>query len=193
MSESRRRRSLLGVLLLIALAAPIAVWVSVQPAQSAFTDVEEVGENRLGAGRLDLEVGESSILLSADNIAPGDVIDGRLELKNAGDLSLEYSIVATVEGSDLAPWLTWWLTDPVGVDCASGRAITPPTVIADGTSMNLLGSARGPRLVAAGALDPLCLVAELRLDAPNSVQGRSVGVELDITAQHVPELDGPAQ
>ena len=189
MSTSRRRLAPIALLLFTS-AAPALVWLSASPSQSAFTDVEELGENRLGTGRLDIEVGTTSIALSADNAAPGDRLDGRIELVNAGDLPLRYTIVARVDGADLAPWVSWWLAEPVGVSCQQSWRITVPTIIANGTSIEVIGTYPGPRSVVVGSRDVLCLFAEVRSETPNSVQGRSVDIQLDIFAEHDLEADG---
>lgn len=186
MSGSRRQGALLAILLLIAIATPVAVWTSARPSQSAFIDVEGLGENRLGSGRLDLVVGNTSTTLSAENVAPGDRLDGTLVLDNAGDLPLRYTIRATVRGAELAPWVRWWLTEPASSICQPGTEITVPTVIANGTSIDLIDP--GERSVLAGSRDVLCLIAEVRLEAPNSVQGRSVDIDLSIFAEHDSEL-----
>ena len=157
MSGQQKRVALLGMLLLIAVATPVTVWLSTHPTQSAFTDVEELGENRLGSARLDIVVGNTSVSLSADNIAPGDRLDGTIVLNNDGDLPLRYRIVATVSGAEFAPWVKWWLAEPVGVDCQQSSAITTPTVIASGTSIELIGTDPGPRSLLAGGGDVVCI------------------------------------
>ena len=181
------------VLLLSAVAAPTVVWLSAGSSQSAFTDVEELGENRLGTGRLDIEVGTATVTMTGTHVAPGDRLDGMIELVNAGDLPLTYTMEARVDGADLAPWVRWWLVEPVGTSCQQSSQITDPTVIAAATSIELIGTDPGPRSVAAGSSDILCVLAEVAVETPNSVQGRTVGIDLDIFAAHDWEPDGAGQ
>ena len=192
MSTSRRQLAMFA-LLLSAVAAPTVVWLSAGSSQSAFTDVEELGGNRLGSGRLDIEVGTSSVAMTGTHVAPGDRLDGRIELVNAGDLPLTYTMAARVDGVDLAPWVRWSLVEPVDISCEQSSQITDPTIIADATSIELIGTDPGPRSVAAGSSDVLCLRAEVSLDTPNSVQSRTVSIELNIFAEHDWEPDGAGQ
>lgn len=190
MSGPRRRLSLLVPLLALAGAIPVAVWLWAQPSQSAFSDVEEVGENRLGTARLDLGIGDATIAIEADAVAPGDRLDARIALDNDGGLPVRYRILATAQGAELAPWVSWWLAEPTGTDCGRPIALTSPVSIAHGTTVELIGGEPEdlPSIEPADSKS-LCLIADVSIDSPNSVQGRHIDLEIDVFAEHDLELE----
>ena len=62
-----------------------------------FQDVEKSQNNVFSAGTLDLSLGEPSVAVwQAENMMPGDEVEGELELKNDGSLPIE-SLLMSVE------------------------------------------------------------------------------------------------
>ena len=62
-----------------------------------FQDVEKSQNNVFSAGTLDLSLGEPSVAIwQAENMMPGDEVEGELELKNDGSLPIE-SLLMSVE------------------------------------------------------------------------------------------------
>ena len=62
-----------------------------------FQDVEKSQNNVFSAGTLDLSLGEPSVAVwKAENMMPGDEVEGELELKNDGSLPIE-SLLMSVE------------------------------------------------------------------------------------------------
>lgn len=203
--EMLRHRSFLAViaaLLLLAISAPIWLIYNANSSTAAFADAEVLDNNRLGAARLDLELGDSSALFEATNLAPGDVVSGQLELRNAGTLPLLYEVSGFSDGDLLAEWLRFdlWLS---GSTCsvndstprlAEDLTFDPPFDTPD--ELNVTGRT----VVAQGGLHvgeqlTMCLGARLALEAPNDVQGRRTQIDIVVDAVHDidHELDGGAQ
>jgi hypothetical protein len=188
MSKSARRSVLVTAIVLLGIATPLGVWMTATPVTSGFTDSVELGENKLGAGRLDLGAPQSGVTISATHVAPGDQIATELYLDNRGDLALTYTLTATVEGSELAPWTTWWLSEPGRAGCDDGKQITPPAVMT-GIGTDMTAGMAAPRPVAAGGNDILCLHGQVGLEAPNSMQGKRIALRVDAMAVHDPSSD----
>ena len=92
----------IALLLLIIVLAPVFLWYQSQRSSAAFADSEVLATNHLGAGVLDLAVGEKTLTFEANNLAPGDTVSGQLELVNAGTLPIVLEVAANSDGDLLA-------------------------------------------------------------------------------------------
>ncbi len=197
--ELLRRRSVMAIvaaLLLLVISTPIWLIYRANSSTAAFADAEILGNNRLGAATLDIEVGNGAATFEATNLAPGDVVSGQLELHNAGTLPLLYEISGSSDGDLLAEWLRFelWLSeDTCNVADPTNRIAQDlsfdPTV-PPFDELNVTGRA----VVARGALSvgerqTMCLGARLVLEAPNDVQGRRTEIDIVVDAVHDIEAD----
>lgn len=197
MSTSVRRATTLVVVLLalLAVAGPVLLLTRSRQSTAAFGDSETVGANHLGAATIDIEVGERSATLSAPNMAPGDTVVGWLDLHNAGDLALRYSIVTDNDADVLLDQLRWdlWTTP---TSCAVAPAIAGRLVeqirLPAGSRVPLLGSPEvgsdpGDRTLEPGDGERLCIAATLPSDAPNTVQGHSISQRMHVVSEQAPD------
>ncbi len=179
-----RRSAAIAVAMAIVLAAvgvPLTLWLAADRSDAAFADREVIDGNRLGAGTVDLDVGEAASQLGARNLAPGDVVTGEVVLRNAGTLPLIVSVDASIEGEALGAWLRFdvWST--------SGRcAAAPPatrSLALSGVPAPVVGGEQAPRL-APDAEVRVCVQAALPLSTPNDVQDRELTLDLRFLAEH---------
>ena len=197
--ELLRRRSIIaivGTLLLLVICTPIWLVYRASTSTASFADSEVLDKNRLGAAILDIEIGDGAVTFEASNLAPGDIVSGQLELKNAGTLPLLYEISGTSDGDLLATWLRFelWISsstcdtsDPTD-RLAQNIIFNPQAASFDETS------ATGRSSIARGSLDVgqqtiVCIGARLLLDAPNDVQGRRSEIDIVVDAVHDIEAD----
>lgn len=195
---SRPIRLGLLVLLVAALLATPAVLIAVRAdsGSAAFGDVERVGQNRISAARLDIEVGARSAPISVVDLAPGDIVGGQVELRNAGTLPLRYSLEATATTPDIAPHLTWWFAIAVEGVCpteSAWRAGPTDAIrfsgvdVAGGVDVLAIpsGETLPARTLAVAEADLVCLAVDFSVDAPNEAQGKTVGLELIARAEQL--------
>jgi hypothetical protein len=201
-----RRRRLLAftVLAVLVVAAPTVLIALVAGRGSAsFGDEELLGRNRLTSATLDIAARPATTALRAENLAPGDVVAGAIELINDGSIPLAYSVrVDGAVADDLAPWITWWfaLRDASG-DCPTGPAwadvpdderieVAGDTFAEVGT-VALVGDPTpgadpGDRVLAVAESELLCVGAGLPLGVPNTAQAASALLTFRVDAeQHV--------
>ena len=188
--EDHRKLIAIALFLLIIALTPLWLWWSASQTTAAFADSEVLETNHLGAATLDLEVGDDTVTFAVENMAPGDVVSGQLELMNAGTLPLTFVVSGTSDGDELAAWLRFdvWRSsttcrpDSPEVLIASDITLTPraSTLIGDSA---IATSSPASRL-AVGESVIVCLGAQLLLEAPNAVQGRRSEVELVVDAVH---------
>ena len=184
----------IALLLLIIVSAPVLLWYQSARSSAAFADSEVLATNHLGAGVLDLEVGDETLTFKANNLAPGDSVSGQLELVNAGTLPIVLEVAANSDGDLLADWLRFDLWKSSSV-CSP--ADTEPrfvsNVILTGSPTVLFGFPAGTGShdgrLAAGESAIFCLGSQLLLDAPNEVQGRRTEIDLVVYAVHDIETD----
>lgn len=203
----RRRLLLAGVVtvvVLLAVAVPAVVAVVARRSSASFADAEVLATNRLGAAVLDVEVGpdpdravvdpaSEPARMVAANLAPGDVVSGHLELRNAGDVPLRFGLSAVAEDDGvLTTWLRFEAWRGSGA-CAPGQTgvrlaedvtfSTIPVVLID-----LAPPPAGQGIeLAPGASTVVCIGAELPLETPNEAQGRTLGVTFVVDAVQVVE------
>lgn len=178
------------LLVLLVLSIPLVLWWRGSLSSAAFADSEVLESNHLGAATLDLEIGNGTATFSAENMAPGDVVSGQLELVNTGSLPLVFAVRGRADGDPLAEWLRFsvWRSDATcrpdapGPLLATDITLTPALTALVGDVTSPLASA-GTQL-SVGESTNICLGAVLLLDAPNAVQGRRTEIDLVVDAVH---------
>ncbi len=185
-----RRWALSGLLLALflgALGVLAWTWTTTQRSSAAFADSEVFSGNHLGAGTVDISIGDDTVRFAAVNMAAGDVATGQLGLINRGTLPLRFTLSASTDGNRLGDVL-----ELVAWTGAATCASAPPTS-ADrwwplrATSPDLeTGGAETPRSggLAPGESSLLCMRAELPLSAPSSVQGQRLDLLVTVDAEH---------
>ena len=179
----------IALLLLIIVSAPVLLWYQSARSSAAFADSEVLATNHLGAGILDLEVGEETVTFEANNLAPGDIVSGQLELVNAGTLPILFEVAASSDGDLLADWLRFDLWQSSSM--CSPEDTDPPfvsDVVLTRSPAVLFGSSVGTdsldAQLAVGENAIFCLGSQLLLDAPNNVQGHRTEIDLVVYAVH---------
>lgn len=185
-----RRWALSGLLLALflgALGVLAWTWTATQRSSAAFADSEVFSGNHLGAGTVDISIGDDTLRFAAANMAAGDVVTGRLEVLNSGTFPFRFTLSASTDGGplgdvlELVAWTgtptcgvappgsaaRWWPLRATSPDPETGRVATPTS-----------------GALAPGESSLLCMRAELPLSAPSSVQGQRLDVFLTVDAEH---------
>ena len=90
--NDRIRIGLIVAVIAVLLVAPVVlIAVRADSGSAAFGDVEQVGRNRLSAATLDIEIGSRTTPITVSDLAPGDLVTGQVEFRNAGTLALRYA------------------------------------------------------------------------------------------------------
>jgi hypothetical protein len=184
--DRRELRTLIVVAVFVAaIVALVWNWNSTQTSSAAFADREVFDRNHLGAGTVDIALGDDTVGFTALDMAAGDVATGQLELLNSGTFALRYTLSASTDDGVLGDVLELraWLG-------SSGCGESPPVEaqvwlpLVDGAP--IASDARGPTAgqLTPGASDVLCLAAGLPLSLPNSMQGKGLDLTLSVHASH---------
>lgn len=176
---------LVALLVLLATLVPVGLWWFASRSSASFADAEILDANHLGAATLDIQAGSDDAVFEAENLAPGDVVTGQLELQNVGELPLRFGVRARTGGGLLSAWLEFalWQTDQI---C---RPTEPGELLADGVLLSssdtaLLRLDDRAIALAPGDAATVCLRATLPLEASNDVQGQRLVIDLVIDAEH---------
>lgn len=183
---SRHRLVSAVVVLLLALSA-----MSISVTGAIFTDTASVGSNALTAGTIDITTSPVSALLTAANLAPGDLIQNSLTLTNAGSLQVRYAIQRSATNADLLALrdvlrLRIGLRGGASCDFPYYTTAGATTTLTDdtqlyeglglpGTATNTVGDVAqgnqaGDRVLAAAASEVLCFSVVLPLSTGNLLQ-----------------------
>jgi predicted ribosomally synthesized peptide with SipW-like signal peptide len=139
-------------MLVIALAAALVGGATM----ALFTDEDSNEGNVFTAGTVDIEAGETSVIIGADNMAPGDTVTGSFTVTNVGTLELRYDVSAAASGDLFA-------------------GLTPAVVGALGDDQDVV--------LAPGASATVTFTVHLPLAADNSYQGATGLVDFTISAE----------
>lgn len=193
-----KRRVVIPILLaffVAALVGPVALIVGTERGQAAFGDSESIGVNRLSSATVEVEIGPSSVVISGENLAPGDRAVGSIEILNTGTLPLRYAITSDMSADPLSAWLVWdiWKGSSRGT---CDNAPTSIETLADGLAFRpaggidtpvvgdvAVGLDPGDRILEPGAAETLCVAVVLDLQAPDSVQNRRVEQQFTVVAE----------
>lgn len=191
---SRRWVVLLTILFVMAaFAGPLVVLVGGQRGQAAFGDGETFGLNQLASASVDVGVGDTTLLLDATAMAPGDRLIGRLAFGNDGTLPLRYSVVADPQdrSSLLLAELQWSIWSATSQATCSSAPADPlfDGVVSGGALFGnpAVGADPGDRLLEPGETETLCVVVELPLGVPDSIQGSTARVDLTVFGEQATE------
>lgn len=189
---SRRRLTVVGILVAILIFAGPAFVIFADRGQAAFGDNELIGLNQLGAATVDVAVGPNTVGFDVAAMAPGDRFSGTLELENEGTLPVRYAIEAErAAGSEALLSVLEWRIWPAsgGAACATspvGTLFEGVMTSVDVTGSPAVGQDDGDRLIQPGDIDRLCVDVQLSIDTPNSFQGSAAVVELIVLAEQAP-------
>ncbi len=184
---------LLGVTSLI---VPAALIFGLDRGQAAFGDSEEIGLNSLSSATVDIEVGERSVTMTGDNLAPGDRTIGSIEVRNEGSLPLRYALVHEPSTDPLLGWISWelWSRDPssgcdasgIGTDALFAGPL-PESSDGDGNGPIIgdvtVGLDPGDRVLQPATTETICVVATFDLAAPDSLQRHRLVQEWTVVAE----------
>lgn len=205
MRPGRGRQILAGgvvVLGLAAVAGPVAILLSADRSQAAFSGQVEV-DGRLTSASVDVAPGERTVPITVGALAPGDRATGTIEVVNAGSLPLHYALTVQPSGAPVESWLRWdlGLGDPsrgcgralssngVPADARSSDTLLSDTTFAGRAPLTVFGSPEpgfdpGDRVLAPGQRELLCTAVTLPLGAPDEVQGATVTPGFVLAAEH---------
>lgn len=171
----------------VALAVLAWTWTSTQNSSAAFADSAVFERNHLGAGTVDVSVGDETIAFAAANMAAGDVTTGRLEIVNGGTLPLRYALSASTNGGPLVGVLqlvVWRETDRCsGAPPNAATRWRPLVDEATESDESPDDDPTGGRL-APGQTSLICMRGELPLAASSSAQGQRLDLLLTVEAVH---------
>ncbi len=184
-----RTNGLMLILVMLAMVVPAGLIVIAGRSSASFSDAEVVDGNFLGAATVDIEVGERTTSLVAENMVPGDSLTGQVEVTNIGSLPVVLGIEAGRSEGVLGDWLLFDLgvntTSCVAEDTQedpllSGLALATTNVyLVD----PLVGVVPELRLVPGQSVN-LCLRATLPLSTPNEAQGTRADIDIIVNALH---------
>ena len=191
---SRRWGVVLTMLLVLAaFAGPFVLFVGGERGQAAFGDGETFGVNELAAASVDVSVGETTLLIDASAMAPGDQLIGRLAFNNDGTLPLRYSVGAEPENpaSILLSELRWsvWAATPQSTCLPVPAGVLFGGVVLGGPLLGdpAVGQDPGDRLLEPGRAETLCVVVELPLGVPDTIQGSTARIDLTVVGEQATE------
>lgn len=179
--DRRRQTAAVVVVFVLAILSLVWIWTTLRPTSASFSDRETIEGNRLGAGTLDVEVGEQTIAFSAQNMAAGDTVRGQFEVVNAGSLPLRFDISSFAPASPLREIL-----DIRAWNSSGACAPTPPTsapiwsVLDPGSVAPTVRQGALP----VGASRLICMVATLPLDSGPAAQGQRLDLIIGVDAAH---------
>lgn len=180
---------------LAAFAGPFVVFVGGERGQAAFGDEETFGLNELSAASVEIGIGETTVLLDASAMAPGDRLIGRLAFSNEGTLPLRYVLLADARDA-AAPllaeleWAIWAASasttcTPTPSDLLFGGQVQDGPLFGDPA----VGPDVGDRLLQPGQSETICMVVELPLGVPDTIQGSTAQVDLTVIGEQATEVD----
>lgn len=200
MMPAARTALIAGAVLAAVLAPAAMVALRAERGSASFGDSERISANHVSSAVVSVAVGERTVPLVGPNLAPGDLVIGRIEIVNDGTVALHYALVASPATNDLAPWLDWrfgWSVD--GRSCPPSGPSGPGTIrrtgaeLADGAVVfgdPSTGAQPGDRRLATGSRDLLCVAASLSVDAPNDVQTTRFDQGFRVLGEQAVEVDG---
>lgn len=157
-------------------------WLSLEPSAASFSDREVVDGNRLGAGTLDISIGDETVRFAASNMAAGDRATGQLLLENSGSLPLTYTLTSFATDTPLRNSLdiVAWATDgPCTTNSPTSSALWRPLAAPGKTNATAVSGALG-----VGESQLICMSATLPIDAGSSSQGQRMDLLIGVNAIH---------
>ncbi|AOW92869.1 hypothetical protein BFN03_09760 [Rhodococcus sp. WMMA185] len=155
---------------------------------AAWSDTATATSGVFSTGSIDLQLdGEQGnpdayafATLTKENMSPGERVAAELPVENTGTTPFNYTMLAAASSSDLAPHMVFKVTNGTSDgELCSGDRLGPDTWLVEGDSVDPFD---GPRTLAPGQSENLCIQMRLHPDAPNSAQNKSVQVSFNFNA-----------
>lgn len=178
----RERVALVVASFVLALIGLAWFWLTLQPSAASFSDEEVIDGNRLGAGTLDISIGDETVRFAASNMAAGDQATGQLLLENSGSLPLTYTLTSFATDSPLRTALDIVAWRSVGACTANPPAtaeLWQPLLAAEDANAAAVSSA-----LAVGESQQICMSARLPIDVGPSAQGQRLDLLIGVNAMH---------
>lgn len=165
------RRLVMVCMVGIGLSAPAIVLLTGGAAQSEFAASHRLGENRIDAARLDIELGRTVTNAAAENMAPGDRRLLEVELRNVGTLPLVFNMEVLPDDSALGLALIWeqWIGP-----CDQDRPASTTTRVLEERGIS----------IDVGETTIACFAAGLPLGASNRLQNSAATYSVVVDAEH---------
>ncbi len=180
-------------LLLVATASTAAVaGITWSVTRALFTDTASVGSNTVATGTIDIQTSPTSALLTASDLAPGDLVAAPITVTNGGTMAMRYVVQHSATNSDTKDLrsslrLRVGLRNGGACDSPYYNAAGAAQALADDTELyeglgipaaatNMIGDVAagddaGDRDLAASGSEVLCFAVVLPLATGNTVQG----------------------
>jgi spore coat-associated protein N len=191
-----RRRRLTATTAIIGLAA---IGVTSLTTNALFTDQDDPSQSDFVTGTVDITTSATDFSMPTGNAAPGDFHFAPIAVTNSGSLQMRYAISLSGTGdATLLDNLTWSVQSGLTAAQCTAQNSAPASgllgsaVLGGGTHWigdSTPGGQPGDRTLNSGASEVLCVGLELDLDAPNSVQGETAGIEFDFFAEQTANND----
>ena len=187
----RERRRRIGAAASLAALAFIGIGLS----SALFTDTQALGANDFTSGTVRIGTAPGTAVVSAGNMAPGDVVTGNVQVDNAGSLRLRYAVTASADdpdGKGLRSQLRLSIYSGVTPgactlgNLAAGTLLGGPTGLATPAAIvgdNATGAQLGDRTLNATASEDLCVRVSLPLATGNAYQNATSTVTLTFDAE----------
>jgi spore coat-associated protein N len=190
--KARRRR----VWASTAILASVAIGGTALTTGALFTDTQGADGSGFTTGTVDLATSPASVIVSSDNLAPGDTVTGPVTVQNTGSLEYRYSVTdlaTNVDGLGLHTQLQLAVyAVPDAAQCTKdGTATLTPLGTKAGVALAdelLLGNSTqgqdaGDRIVPAGGADLLCVRVDLPLATTNEFQSATSEIRFTFNAE----------
>lgn len=197
-----RRRFVVVLIVLLGvagLAGPLGLLVGADRGEASFGDAETFGLNRASAATVAIGVGETTLPVDTSLLAPGDRVDGRVEIVNEGTLPLRYAVVAERDRStvvsllDVLDWSIWAGSSDAGCspvpapgDLLFSGSMSTDQIVGDPA----IGADTGDRSLDPGQVDVLCFEVVLPVGTDDAYQAADAIVRLVVAAEQATE--GPS-
>jgi spore coat-associated protein N len=165
---------------------------------ATLTGTAPVASGQIATANVDIATAPAATLLTATDLAPGEVIVAPVTVTNTGTLAARYAVSATSSAADtagLGAHLT--ATIRLGVSActaagatASGTALYGPGPLAATGGRVLVGdptagAQAGDRLLGVGQAETLCVAISRPPESPTSFNGKSASVSLAFIAEQI--------
>lgn len=178
----RERIALVIASFVLALIGLAWFWLTLQPSSASFSDQEVLAGNRLGAGTLDISIGNETVRFAVSNMAAGDRATGQLQVENNGTLPLTFTLTSFATATPLRDALdiVAWSVDGACTAVPPGSAELWRPLGGPDTSNPLAVSGA----LAVGDSQLICMSAQLPIDIGPSAQGQRMDLLIGVNAIH---------
>lgn len=187
-----RRRRFIATTAIIGLAV---IGVTSLTTSALFTNTDTDGQTGFVSGTIDITSDATDFAIEAGNAAPGDSHFAPINVENTGTLELRYAIElagSETSAAALLDELTFTVYSGITpANCATGTLGATPTVLGSavvGSTTHWIGSTDpgaddGDRILASGDAENLCVGLEFDIEADDSVQALTAGLDFVFHAE----------